>query len=541
MSDAPSSLRERESKNAEENVKTMEKGSGRSTLSTVLVMTCTAASRLFGYVKLALIGAFFGASGSADALNAVFNIPNNLRKLFAEGALSSAFIPVLSSTIVEEDRERSRTLVKNLFALQVLIIVPLVALSLVFPNVFIRLLLVFPDAEKLSTAGMLLRWMFNYIFFVSIGAVIMAALNCHGRFAVPALSPLVFSLAIVLSIILLRRSLGVASMGIGVLIGGILQLFVQIPSFLRQGYSLGLDFRFNNPDFIKTLKLWVPYLVSASIFALNQIVATLFASGLEDGSASAITNSIIFLQIPIGIFGASVMTVVFPKMSRQAAHGDTEGLRESVKYGVEFLTVLLVPSAVLLCLLGKEVISVTLQRQNFNAENTFMTARMLTGYSIGLLSMGVFNFFQRFFYSLKEFKTPILSGLLVAVIDIIFSLFLKETKLRVTGLAVANSIAFTVGVAYLAAAARARLVQIGGKRIVKSFLKSIAASAPMAAVLLLFTHFKADLWSRGSSVESVLGVAAVVVAAIGITLGMYVILRVPFIVELWRLVKRRAK
>jgi putative peptidoglycan lipid II flippase len=516
-----------------------EEGTRRSTLSTVIVMACTAFSRLFGFLKQALIGAFFGASGYADALNAVFNIPNNLRKLFAEGAFSSAFIPVLSSTIAGDPSGReSRALVKNLLALQVLILVPLAGLGLAFPRFFVQILLPFADPSKIPVAAELFRWMFNYIFFVSVSAVIMAVLNSHGSFAVPALSPLLFSLAIVLCIVFLGRRMGVASMGLGVLIGGVVQLAFQVPAFRRKGYGLSVDFRFGNPRFIQMVKLWVPYLASASIFTVNQFIANFFASRLEDGSVSSLANAIMFLQIPIGIFTASVTTVVFPRMSRQAATGDTEGLRGSFSYGIEFLVVLLVPSAVLLGLFGKEIISVCLQRMSFKAANTLMASRVLTGYAVGLVCMGLYNFTQRFFYSLKEFRAPIVSALIVAVVDVGFSLWLKETRLRVSGLAVANSIAFTGGLAYLLVVARSRVKRIGARRIALTLGKSATASLPMAAFLLVFLRFKGNLWVTGSSFRSILWVGAAVAVSVALTFGSLAALRVPMVGDILR--RRRA-
>ncbi len=515
--------------------KKSETGTRKSTLGAVIVMACTASSRLFGFLKQAIIAAYFGASGYADALNAVFNVPNNLRKLFAEGAFSAAFIPVLSSTIAEDPSGRqSRDLVRGLFAVQFLILTPLVILSLAFPLFFVRLLTPFSDPQKIPVAAELFRWMFSYILYVSLAAVIMAVLNSHGRFAVPALSPLLFSLAIILSMLLLGKRIGVISMGVGVLVGGIIQLVFQLPAFRRLGYGLALDFRFSSPHLLQTIKLWIPYLASASIFTVNQFLANYFASGLEDGSVSALVNAIMFLQIPIGIFTASVTTVVFPKMSRLAAAKDREGLRDSVVYGIEFLTVLLVPSSVLLCLLGREIISAALQRMSFHAAHTFMASRALTGYAIGLLSMGLYNFLQRFFYSLKEFRAPITSAVIVAAVDIGFSLWLKETGLRVTGLAVANSIAFTAGLAYLWIAARARLSTIGARRLLISLAKSVAASIPMAIFLTVFLRFEGDLWYAGSNLRSILWVVFAVGISALLTLAMYAILHVPFVMELFR-------
>jgi putative peptidoglycan lipid II flippase len=494
---------------------------------------------LFGYVRQALFSYYFGASGAADSLNAVFNIPNNLRKLFAEGAFSSAFIPVLSSTIEEDPSGvRPRKLASNLSAFLILILVPLVGLSVAFPRVFVETLLRFSDPTKVAVGAQGMQWMFNYILLVSLSALVMAVLNSHGSFAVPALSPLLFTLATVLSIVFLNRRFGIISMGIGVLIGGILQLACQIPSLRRRGYSIRPDFRLANPDFTRTVRLWLPYLASASIPTVTQFFAQLFASGLEDGSVSAIVNSVMFLQIPIGIFTASINTVLFPRMSRQATRADKDGLRGSVSYGIESLIVLLVPSTVLLCLFGREIIAAALQRGRFAQPATLMASRALTGYAVGLLFMGIYQFLQRLYYSLKNFTIPLASAAFVAVIDIALSLILKGTPLRVSGLAYANSIAFAVGAVMLAGMARRRLGGMGLRSISTAFGKSLLGSIPMAACIILFQSWKPGLWMSGGSLRGVVWIAAAAIVAVMLTLGVYVVLRVPFLADV---IARRKK
>ncbi|HVO37910.1 MAG TPA: murein biosynthesis integral membrane protein MurJ [Spirochaetia bacterium] len=505
---------------------------GRSSLSAAIVMACTAGSRLFGYVRQALFSYYFGASGAADSLNAVFNIPNNLRKLFAEGALSSAFIPVLSSTIEEDPSGvRARRLFGNLTAFLLIVLVPLVALSIAFPHLYVRILLRFSDPARIEAGARSMQWMFNYILLVSLSALVMAVLNSHGRFTVPALSPLLFTLATVLSIVLLNGQLGILSMGVGVLVGGILQLAFQLPALRRQGYSLRPDFRLGNPDFIRTVQLWFPYLASASIPTVTQFFAQLFASGLEDGSVSAVVNSVMFLQIPIGIFTASINTVLFPRMSRQATRNDREGLNASVSYGIESLIVLLVPSTVLLCFFGREIIAAALQRGRFTQPATVLAARALTGYAVGLFSMGAYTFLQRLFYSLKSFTIPLVSAGFVAVVDIGLSLVLKETPLRVSGLAYANSIAFTAGFVTLAVMAGRKVGSLKAAPLLGALGKSLLGSLPMAAFLFLFTRWKPDLWVHGGSLTGAAWIAAAAVIALALTIGMYLLLRVPFLVD----------
>jgi putative peptidoglycan lipid II flippase len=513
-----------------------EPATGRlHTVSTVIVMLCTAGSRLFGYVRQALFNYYFGGSGAADAINAVFNIPNNLRKLFAEGAFSSAFIPVLATTLAEDrTAARPRELVRTLVALQVLVLLPLVAISLAFPRLIVTGLLSFSDPDKVAVGAQLMRWMFNYILLVSLSALVMAVLNSHGRFTVPALSPLMFTLATVLSLLFFHGRLGVLAMGVGVLVGGILQLVCQLPTLRRLGYRLVPSFRFHNADFSSTAKLWLPYLASASIVTINQFFAQYFASGLEDGSVSAITNSVMFLQIPIGIFTTSVATVTFPAMSRQVAKGQIEELRGTVRYGIQFLLVLLLPSSVLLCLFGREIIAAAVQRGRFTPDATLMAARTLTGYAVGLVSMGIYTFLQKLFNSYRSFVIPLASAGLIAVLDIILSLILKETPLRVSGLAYANSIAFTAGMILLVVLARRRLGLLGARQILATLGKSLLGSIPMAALLVLFVRWKPDLWVRGGSLGSTALIAATAAACIGLTILMYAALRVPYLTDLVR-------
>ena len=507
----------------------------RSTLSTIVVMACTTASRLFGYVKMALINAFFGATGSADVINAVFLVPNSLRKLFAEGAFSSAFIPVLSSTLADDPSgDAARRLARSLAAFLILVLGPLVVLSLAVPDLFLKLLLDFPDPAKVPLARTLLRWEFNYILPVSLGALAMAVLNSHGRFTVSALSPLVFSLGIILCIVFLRAPLGPVSMGVGVLAGGVLQLAVQLPSLRRLGYRLSPSFRFSDPAFRTTLALWLPFVASASVFTLNQFVAQRFASGLEDGSVSALQNAVTVMNLPIGIFTASVMTVLFPKLSAHAARGEADGLRGTVAYGFEFLLALLVPSSAALALYGREIIAAAFQRGRFTQADTMMTYPVLAGYAAGLAALSLYQFLQRLFYSLKDYRTPLASALLVAVVDIGLSLWLKETRLRVAGLAVANSAAFTAGFVFLAVLARRRIGSFGPARILVGVGKAIAASLPLAGLLAASRRLWPDLWRAGGSLVNSGRIVGILVAAALATLAMFALLRMPFVTELVR-------
>ncbi len=496
----------------------------KSTLSTIIVMGCTLLSRILGFVRIAVITAYFGASGKADVINLTFAIPNNLRKLLAEGALSSAFIPVLSESIVKNGSQniKTRNIVRSILSFQFLIIIPLSIVSIIFAKPLIEHILTqFTNPGQVTLAISLFRFFINYLLFISISAVMIGVLNSTSHFFIPAITPLLFSISVITSIIVLNKSLGIYSMAFGVLAGGLFQVLFQYPLFHRLGFDFKPRLSFKDTYFKTILKHWVPVLATSSIFTINQQVAFLFASGLAEGSASAVTNSLVFWQLPFGIFSASITTVLFPRMSRQAAIDDKEGLRESLSTGIRLLFSLLIPSAVFLGLFGKLIIASALQRGLFTADNTFMTAGVLTGYVFGLFSVGGYNFLLRFFYAARNFKTPFIISTVVCTIDIVLSLILKETYLGVTGLAIANSIAFSIGLLILYILTVRKLVFLYTWKLIKT-AGSVAVSILPAFILSWYVKTIAgSVWEEGSTAENWLYLSVMILVWIIPTLILY--------------------
>ena len=409
-------------------------------------MGATLVSRLLGFVRVAVIGAIFGGSGTADVVHAVFMVPNNLRKLLAEGALSSAFVPEISRLLVEDgSNRRAIGLAQRLIGFQLAVTGPVVFLAALFPAVAARILFDFPEAARMALAAELLPWLTGYIVLVGLSATVMGVLNCHDVFVIPALSPPLFSVCVITALALFSRSLGVWSLVIGVLAGGAAQLLFQIPLYLSRGYRLLPSLRFRDETFRRVLRQWFPVLISSSIFAITQQVAIVFASGLADGSASALANALVFWQLPFGVFSASVSKVLFPRMSRAAARGDSTDLSRLIAEGLVFILALLLPAMLGYLVMGDLIISLALERGAFSAGASARAASVLSGYSLGFFSVGAFNLLQRASYALRDFNGPLLASAVVAVIDVVLSLWLKETPLGVVGLALANSVAFSAG------------------------------------------------------------------------------------------------
>lgn len=522
-----------------------EQTTGQSTFSTFIVMSSTLISRILGFARTAVITALFGATGQADIINVIFAVPNNLRKLLAEGALSSAFIPVISEAVVEEGEtpDRSRVLVRHLIGFQLLLLIPICILSILFARPLVEHVLTqFRQPEQIELSADLFRYFINYLLFISVSAVLIGVLNSRSRFFIPAVTPIIFSISVIASLLLLDKRLGVYSMAVGVLIGGAGQVIFQYPLFRRMGYTLIPSFRFmENPDFRRIMKQWLPVVATSSVFTVNQQVAFILASGLETGSASALSYAVVFWQLPFGIFSASITTVLFPKMSRQVSINDLEGLRNTVQYGVRFLFILLIPSALVMSMMGREIISIAIQRGMFRQEDTELTALVLTGYCYGLFSVGAFNFLQRYFYSSKQYAFPFYVAAVVTAVDITLSIILKETPLRVRGLSIANSVSFTLGFLILFIKTHRQIGGIPLRTSMVTVAKVALASLPAVLLMVFFHRSVGAYWREGSSF---LGLGILVLELLALTavyLLMYRLLKVEMLGYLLKRFRRKAE
>jgi putative peptidoglycan lipid II flippase len=205
---------------------------------------------------------------------------------------------------------------------------------------------------------------------------------------IPGLTPLMFSISVISSLLLFHRSMGIFAMAVGVLVGGMAQVLFQLPQFIRIGYRLSFRIDFSLDEFRQILKNWVPVLLTSGVFALNQFIATRFASEMEVGSGAAMQYAIVFLQLPYGIFSASIITVLYPRLSKQVGSDLRREAAGTVEYGLSSLLTFLLPAAMGLMMLGPELVSTALQRGELTAADSLLTAQVLFWYSPGLIFMG---------------------------------------------------------------------------------------------------------------------------------------------------------
>jgi putative peptidoglycan lipid II flippase len=245
-------------------------------------------------------------------------------------------------------------------------------------------------------------------------------------------------------------------------------------------------------------------------------------------------NAIVFWQLPLGIFGVSVTTVLFPRMSREARHEDTTALRHTLAFGVRAIAALLIPSSLVVGALSYEVIAVAFQRGAFSAANTAMAARVLIAYCTGMVSVGAFNFLQRSFYARGDYRTPTLTAFGVLVVDVLLSLWLKETSLRVAGLAAANSVAFTAGACVLLGVSHRALGGIELGSIARTVAKSLLAVLPATAGLVLLRIYWGDWWVAGSTAANLGRIAIAGGGTLALLAALYVALRIEVVTIVFR-------
>jgi putative peptidoglycan lipid II flippase len=477
----------------------------RVTKAAGVVGAATLLSRIFGFIRDVVVAWFFGAGLSSDAFFVAFRIPNLLRRLFAEGSLSIAFIPVFTEYLQTQGKDEAFHLARAAMRLLALILFAVTILGIIFSPIIIRVIAPgFTDPpEKFALTVMLTRIMFPYCFFVCLVALCMGILNTLGHFAAPAVSPVLLNIAIILSALLISPRLQepITGIAIGVLIGGVLQLAIQIPFLIKKGIYLKTEARetkswreyFYHPGLKKIGILMLPAVFGATVYQVNILVGTLLASLLPEGSVSYLYYADRLVEFPLGIFAISAATAVLPSLSRQAAAQDFDALRHTFSYSMKLVFFITIPAMIGLIVLREPIVGLLFRRGAFDAQSTEMTAYALLYYSVGLWAFSAVRIVVSTFYALQDTKTPVR----IAVISILANIFLSIIlmgPLKHGGLALATSLASMLNLFLLVRALKVRLGSLEWKSILTSAVKSLICAAAMGAAVwaLAFLIIPAD-------------------------------------------------
>jgi len=344
--------------------------------------------------------------------------------------------------------------------------------------------------EKYALTVLLTRIMFPYIFLVSMLALFMGILNSLKHFAAPAIAPIFLNLSMITALLFITPYMRAPTIGLalGVIVGGVIQMALQIPFLMSKGLSFAPKWNLGHPALKKIGILMLPTIFGSAIYQINQLVGTLLASLLREGSISYLYYADRLVQFPLGVFAIAISTAVLPSLSREAANGDIIRLKQTLSHALRLTMFITIPAMVGLIVLRQPIIRLLFERGAFDSFTTIMTAQALLYYSLGLWAFAGLRVFVSAFYSLQDTKTPVKVAVVAMIINIVFSLALMG-PLKHGGLALALSLASTLQLFMLIFLLRKRLGGIEGRVVMSSMVRSVISSIVMG-ICIYFLAFK---------------------------------------------------
>ncbi|HKV39925.1 MAG TPA: murein biosynthesis integral membrane protein MurJ, partial [Blastocatellia bacterium] len=507
------------------------------TRSAGIVGAAILVSRVLGLIREIIFAYFFGASKSFafDAYVIAFRIPNLLRNLVAEGALSAAFVAVFSDYLAAKDEKEAMRLSSLVTTALILILIVIVIFGIILAPTVVTVLAPGYRAEpaKFALTVKLTRILMPFILVVTMAAKAMGALNAKDKFAVPALAGACFSAGSIIGgltfaafltdpsfahpvrAILADPTVAIAGMAYGALIGGFLQYVVQWPALRRAGFRYRPGLSFTHPGVRRILRLMTPAVVGAAALQVNVVVNSNFASSLPgNGPVSWLAYAFRLMQFPIGVFGIAISTATLPAVSRSAALGRMDQFRRTLATSLRLAFILTIPSAVGLIVLGGPIIALIFQRGGFTFEDTRHTAGALGFYAIGLAGYAAVRILAPAFYALDDAMTPMLASLISILVNLGLNWALAG-PLGERGLALSTSVVAILNFALLYELMRRRLGGLEVRHTVRYAGKVTAAAAVMGAVCWAASHGVSSALAYGGSGSTIMGRMANVVIPVG--------------------------
>jgi putative peptidoglycan lipid II flippase len=477
-------------------------------------------------VREMVMARLFGAGPAYDAFLLGMRIPNLVRNLFAEGALSSAFVPVFSQTLARGGKQQAAALSDSVATALMLTVGTLCVCGMIFSPWLVSLLAPgFAQVPgKFELAVLLTRIMFPFLLLVALAAQAMGLLNACGRFGVPAMASTFFNLGSLTAGLALGFTLGrqmghglIVSMAVGVVAGGVLQLGWQLPALRRLGFGFHFRIGWQDPALRRILRLTLPAFLGTAALQINVIVNTNLASSLTDASGAVVSGPVSwlsyafrFLQFPVGVFGAAIATATLPEISRSAAAERIGEFCESLVRSVGTALLLTIPSSVGLAILGRSIIATVFEGGHFQRFDTGQTAAALACYSVGLAGYAVTKILAPAFYALDDGRTPVLVSVASVGVNLAGALaLLRWAGLGHRGLALSTALVALFGAAALFLLLRRRLAGLRRTGLARAALRICAASAVMGAALVVFSG-AIHRWAGGGRPAAALDVAVCV-------------------------------
>ncbi|MDD5617997.1 MAG: murein biosynthesis integral membrane protein MurJ [Candidatus Omnitrophica bacterium] len=464
--------------------------------SASIISLGTFASRMLGFLRDILMAKVFGTGWLAQAFFVAFRIPNMFRELAAEGASNAALVPVFSEYLATKKRQDFWNLVNTAFIAFVIIVGIIVLFGAIFSPFLVRI--VAPGfvemPEKLNLTTQINRPLFAYLFLVAIAGFAMAVLHTFKSFLSPAFSPCIFNIVLILGIVLADNSTaGIWKLVWAVIIAGFLQIAVQLPAMLRNGFKFKpFDFEkkiFSHPGVKLIGRLLAPRILGVAVYQLNILIDTIFASlsfFVQEGSIAAIYYASRLIQFPLGLFGHSVSNASLPTLSEFAAKKEMNKFAETVEFGLTNILFVMIPATFGLIVMAQPLIKIMFERGQFNANSTMVTSIALAFYAVGLCGYGANKFLALCFNALQNTITPVKVSSFSLLTNIVFNiLFVVVLKTKVAGLAFASSLSAIIASFILYRSLHKRIKEINSRNILTETIKMFLAGIIMSLVIFI--------------------------------------------------------
>src|SRR6266446_2148900 len=519
-----------------------------STRATGIVGVAILCSRVVGLIREMVFGGLFGAGKNLDAFLMAFRVPNMLRDLFAEGALSAAFITTFSKKIATEGDESAWRLANKVATLTAVFMSAVTLLGIVFAPQLIEVMTWWSwSPEKTELTILLTRIMWPFILLVSLAALVMGTLNAKQVFGPPAMASSYFNLGSIIGGLALgwwldphfgARSL--IGLSIGTLIGGLWQLTAQFPSLRRVGYKYRADFNWHDEGVRTVLSLMGPAVIAASVVQVNVLVNSGFAARLGDGPVSWLNIAFRLMQLPLGIFGVAVATVTLPLVSRTAALGDMAAFRSALAHALRLVTLLTIPAAIGLIFLAQPIISVIYEHGRFTPEATRQTAGALQFYAIGLAAYSAVKVLAPAFYALDKRYLPMVVSIFSIAVNFVLSwFFMSKVGLGHRGLALSTSLVALTNFLLLYIMMRKYAGPLETGAILGLLARLVIPALLLTGICWLGLEF---LFPPGAALpewQKIFGVLLVIAVAATVFFGSAFLLRVHEVRDIVDLARRR--
>jgi putative peptidoglycan lipid II flippase len=473
------------------------------------VSALTMLSRLLGLAREQIFAITLGAGVASDAFLAAFRIPNLLRDLFAEGALSTAFVPTYVATLRNESRPAAYALANRVMTTLTIYLGLIAIAAMLFPEPVVHLVATGFSPEKAELCAKLVRIMMPFLPAISLAVVAMGALNAEEKYTAPALASSMFNVVAIvggLIVWLIGPSARTAVMAWAALTlgGGVAQLAIQVPSLWRTGFRPRLlpDLKLRDPGTRRVAALMAPATLGVAAVQVNVVINSSFASLVSDGAISWLSYAFRLMQLPIGVFGVAVGTTSLTHLARDAARQDWGALQATLRRGLRMVLFLTVPSTVGLALLGVPIVRLIYQHGRFSEHATLETANALSGYAIGLVAYAAIKVVAPAFYALGRTRVPLLASLLAVASNLLWNA-VTFRRFGHVGLAAGTSIAALVNVSVLTIAFQRSVHGLFTRDLVLPFFKILLAAAVMAAFVRVTMHYLEPMPGTGVSIFAV--------------------------------------